>query len=79
MSVFTQWAMVADVWFLAPTSIKEGETPEDFARRVQLEISREAGLIPRQWDGYLKYVNVNDKMKNEQKNYYARQLGLIER
>ena len=65
VSLWTQWALICDVWFLAPTRIREGESPEEFAHRVQLLISKTAGLTPRQWDGYLKYLRVSEKMVQE--------------
>lgn len=51
--------------------IAEGETPSEFAHRTQMLISRTAGLVPRQWDGYLKHISVSDNMKEEQKNAIA--------
>ncbi|CAL6051839.1 Lysophosphatidic_acid acyltransferase/Glycerol-3-phosphate 1-O-acyltransferase [Hexamita inflata] len=79
ISLWTQWALIADVWFMPAVCIQDGEAAEDFAHRVQLMISKQAGLTPRQWDGMLKYVQISQKMIDEQKESYARQLGLIER
>ena len=71
VSLWTQWLLVADVWFLAPMKIEEGEAPSEFAHRAQMLISKTAGLVPRQWDGYLKHLSVSEKMKEEQKNAIA--------
>lgn len=79
VSLWSQWALVVDIHYLPKTHARDGETAQDFAKRVQLQIARTAGLVPRNWDGYLKYVKISQKMRDEQKETYARQLGLIER
>ncbi|CAL5984053.1 Lysophosphatidic_acid acyltransferase/Glycerol-3-phosphate 1-O-acyltransferase [Hexamita inflata] len=40
---------------------------------------KQAGLIPRQWDGMLKYIQISQKMIDERHQTYAKQLGLVER
>lgn len=58
----TSWALVADVYFLPPQSMREGETSADFANRVQAMIAEVAGLQIVPWDGYLKYYNLAEKV-----------------
>ncbi|RYG52895.1 hypothetical protein EON67_00095 [archaeon] len=53
--LMTSWAVVCDVWFMDPQTIRPDETPEAFATRVQHMIAARAGLQPVEWDGYMKY------------------------
>eukprot|EP00703_Trepomonas_sp_PC1_P001355 JAP95251.1 Lysophosphatidic acid acyltransferase [Trepomonas sp. PC1] len=77
VGLWTQWVMLVDVWFLEPLTLNENETADEFAHRTQLMIAQTAGLVPRQWDGYLKYVQVNDTMKKEVLDANAKKLGLV--
>lgn len=61
--LMTSWALVADVYFLPPQSIKPGETSAEFAARVQAMIAEVAQLRIVPWDGYLKYYNLNEKVR----------------
>ncbi|CAL6103606.1 Lysophosphatidic_acid acyltransferase/Glycerol-3-phosphate 1-O-acyltransferase [Hexamita inflata] len=79
ISLWSQWALISDIWFMAPVQRQIDEPAEDFAHRVQLMISKQAGLIPRQWDGMLKYIQISKKMIDERHQTYAKQLGLVER
>mmetsp|Transcript_12225 Transcript_12225/g.29796 ORF Transcript_12225/g.29796 Transcript_12225/m.29796 type:complete len:468 (-) Transcript_12225:358-1761(-) len=58
MRLMSSWALVCDVWFLEPQSQRPGETPDEFAGRVQRMIADTAGLKVVPWDGYLKYYNL---------------------
>lgn len=59
--IMTAWALVCDVYFLEPQSIRPGETPQEFAGRVQAMIAKYANLRIVPWDGYLKYYNLGEK------------------
>lgn len=61
VKLMTSWALVCDVWFLEPQNRRDGETPDDFAARVQRMIAERAGLQIVPWDGYLKYYNLGQK------------------
>ncbi|KAJ0010570.1 hypothetical protein Pint_34131 [Pistacia integerrima] len=54
LQLMTSWAVVCDVWYLEPQTLKPGETPIEFAERVRDIISVRAGLKKVPWDGYLK-------------------------
>ena len=61
--LMTSWALVADIYFLPPQKIWEGESGADFANRVQAMIADVAKLRPVPWDGYLKYYNLADRVR----------------
>ncbi|KAH0575276.1 Lysophosphatidic acid acyltransferase/Glycerol-3-phosphate 1-O-acyltransferase [Spironucleus salmonicida] len=78
ISIFTQWELDYKIEFLPAMKIEEGEKPEEFAHRVQLAIAKAGGLIPRQWDGFLKYVTVSEKMIEKRKAGFAKRLGVVD-
>ncbi|KAK2962264.1 putative Glycerol-3-phosphate acyltransferase 9 [Blattamonas nauphoetae] len=45
----------ADVFFLDPVNQNEGESVNDFAKRVQLLVSERTGLTATNFDGYMKH------------------------
>ena len=47
--MMTSWAIVCDVWYLPPMTIREGESSIDFANRVKAEIARQGGLVDLVW------------------------------
>lgn len=55
VDLMTSWAVVCDVRFLEPQRLAPGESAIDFAKRVQLMIAESAGIVPVDWDGYMKY------------------------
>lgn len=59
VSLWTQWALVVDIYYLPAMTKYNDETVEQFAHRVQLKIAKAAQLKPRSWDGYLKYIEVS--------------------
>ncbi|THG02553.1 hypothetical protein TEA_021256 [Camellia sinensis var. sinensis] len=61
LQLMTSWAVVCDVWYLEPQSLKPGETAIEFAERVRDIISVRAGLKKVPWDGYLKYSRPSPK------------------
>lgn len=77
--LMTNWVLIVDVWFLPPTSIQDGETPEEFAERVKLSIARAARLIPRPWDGYLKYTKATKSMHKTRKTELLHQIGFSQK
>ncbi|CAG0889900.1 unnamed protein product, partial [Cyprideis torosa] len=44
-SMFTSWAVVTDVWYLAPMRAADGESAVSFANRVKAEIAQRGGLV----------------------------------
>lgn len=58
----TSWALVADVYFLPPQKMQDGESAEQFAARVQHMIADVAKLRIVSWDGYLKYYSLAEKV-----------------
>ncbi|KAK9757505.1 hypothetical protein RND81_01G166800 [Saponaria officinalis] len=61
LQLMTSWAVVCDVWYLEPQTLKPGETAIDFAERIRDMISVRAGLKKVPWDGYLKYSRPRPK------------------
>jgi glycerol-3-phosphate O-acyltransferase 3/4 len=62
----TSWAVVADVWFLDPQTIRKDESAVEFATRVQRMIAARAGLVPVDWDGYMKYWKPSSRFIEKQ-------------
>jgi phosphate/sulfate permease len=62
--LMTSWALVADIYFLPPQKIQDGESGADFANRVQAMIAEVAQLRQVPWDGYLKYYNLAEKVRS---------------
>ena len=69
--LMTSWAVVADIWFLDQQTIRPGEAPVDFARRVQRLIAARAGLKAVDWDGYMKYWKPNARFLEERQRFVA--------
>ncbi|CAN6911080.1 unnamed protein product, partial [Brassica oleracea] len=61
LQLMTSWAVVCEVWYLEPQTIRPGETAIEFAERVRDMISHRAGLKKVPWDGYLKYSRPSSK------------------
>ena len=70
----TSWAVVCDVWYLEPQTIQPGETAIQFAQRVQKMIGKTAGLIPVEWDGYMKYFRPSVRFVQKQQALFASQI-----
>jgi glycerol-3-phosphate O-acyltransferase 3/4 len=70
-SLMTSWAVVADIWFLDPQTIRKDESPVEFATRVQRMIAARAGLIPVDWDGYMKYWKPSSRFIEKQQKQVA--------
>ncbi|URD84741.1 acyltransferase [Musa troglodytarum] len=71
VQLMTSWAVVCDVWYLEPQYIRPGETPIEFAERVQDMISVRAGLKKVPWDGYLKYFRPSPKLIERKQQIFA--------
>ncbi|KAG0584516.1 hypothetical protein M758_3G215200 [Ceratodon purpureus] len=70
MRLMTSWAVVCDVWYLEPQTIKPGETPIEFSERVRDLICLRAGIKKVPWDGYLKYHRPSPKLtEKKQQNF----------
>ncbi len=55
--LMSSWAVVVDIWFLDPQTIRPGEDGAAFATRIQRMIASRANLRPVTWDGYMKRVS----------------------
>eukprot|EP00898_Chlorokybus_atmophyticus_P000339 jgi/Chlat1/1305/Chrsp118S01717 len=75
LRLMTSWAVVADVWYMEPQTLKEGECHEDFANRVQAMIARRAGIKAVQWDGYLKYYRPSKKLTQKRQKAFAESIS----
>ncbi|XP_019864353.1 PREDICTED: glycerol-3-phosphate acyltransferase 3-like [Amphimedon queenslandica] len=76
--LMTSWAIVCDIDYLNPTTLKEGETAIEFANRVKADICRRGGLVDLPWDGMIKrpagtesYLN---KLIEEERRTYLEEL-----
>ncbi|KAJ8903375.1 hypothetical protein NDN08_004483 [Rhodosorus marinus] len=59
--LLTSWALICDVTFLERQKIQPGETPVEFAQRVQTLISDVGGLEATQFNGYFKHIRADKK------------------
>ncbi|KAI8023318.1 Glycerol-3-phosphate acyltransferase 9 [Camellia lanceoleosa] len=64
LQLMTSWAVVCDVWYLEPQSLKPGETAIEFAESS-------AGLKMVPWDGYLKYSRPSTKHRESKQQSFA--------
>ena len=72
-NLMTSWALICDVYYLEPQYRGADETPVAFARRVQQMIARRGNLVPRDWDGYMKYWQPSARFKRTQQLAFARE------
>eukprot|EP01132_Coremiostelium_polycephalum_P001242 gene1242-1566_t len=70
-NLMTSWALVCDVWYLEPQTLREGETPTQFANRVKAMIAKKAGIINVPWDGYLKYFQPSSRFAEHKQKIFA--------
>lgn len=68
------WCTVANVYFLEPQHRLPGENAVKFADRVKDMISKRAGLINLQWDGYLKYYTPSVRLLEQRQKQWADRL-----
>ncbi|CAN1307837.1 Glycerol-3-phosphate acyltransferase 9 [Linum perenne] len=71
LQLMTSWAVVCDVWYLEPQSLRPGETAIEFAERVRGVISIRAGLEMVPWDGLLKYSRPSPKHRERKQQRFA--------
>lgn len=72
--LMSRFALVADVYYLPPETIREYEDPSEFAQRVKQSISDKAGLTCLSWDGYMKNsfsAEKRDRLKATQQHGFA--------
>ncbi|KAH0906884.1 hypothetical protein HID58_038711 [Brassica napus] len=74
LQLMTSWAVVCEVWYLEPQTIRPGETAIEFAERVRDMISLRAGLKKVPWDGYLKYSRPSSKHSERKQQSFAESL-----
>ena len=71
LTLMCSWAVVCDVWYLAPQRKLEHETPIEFSERVKRMIAERAGLKNVAWDGYLKHFRASARYMKEQQGRVA--------
>jgi glycerol-3-phosphate O-acyltransferase 3/4 len=71
MRLMTSWAVVCDVWYLEPQTLRPGETHIEFAERVRDLIAKRAGIKKVPWDGYLKYYRPSPKLTEKKQQNFA--------
>ncbi|KAL1208625.1 Glycerol-3-phosphate acyltransferase 9 [Cardamine amara subsp. amara] len=71
LQLMTSWAVVCEVWYLEPQTLRPGETGIEFAERVRDMISLRAGLKKVPWDGYLKYSRPSSKHSERKQQSFA--------
>lgn len=71
MRLMTSWAVVCDVWYLEPQTLRPGETPIEFSERVRTLIAKRAGIKKVPWDGYLKYYRPSPKITDKKQQSFA--------
>jgi len=72
--LMTSWAVVCDVWYLEPQTMRPNENPTQFANRVKAMIAKKAGLINVHWDGYLKYFRPSSRFMETKQRIFAQSL-----
>ncbi|KAL2649867.1 hypothetical protein R1flu_017995 [Riccia fluitans] len=79
LRLMTAWAVVCDVWYLEPQTLRPGETSIEFAERVRDMIADRAGIKKVPWDGYLKYYRPSVKLTEKKQQKFAESvLGRLE-
>ncbi|KAF6002433.1 1-acylglycerol-3-phosphate O-acyltransferase 6 (lysophosphatidic acid acyltransferase, zeta) [Cyanidiococcus yangmingshanensis] len=71
LALMTSWAVVCDVYYLEPQSLRANETPAAFAARVKRLIARRIGLIETNWDGFLKRHQLSPKFREHRQEVLA--------
>eukprot|EP01116_Phalansterium_solitarium_P015721 TRINITY_DN349_c3_g1_i2.p1 TRINITY_DN349_c3_g1~~TRINITY_DN349_c3_g1_i2.p1 ORF type:complete len:587 (+),score=180.21 TRINITY_DN349_c3_g1_i2:105-1865(+) len=71
LNLLTSWAVVANVWYLPPQTIRPGESGAAFSARVKAMIAEKAGLINVEWDGYYKYFRPSERFVDERRRLFA--------
>ncbi|KAL9244816.1 hypothetical protein vseg_018541 [Gypsophila vaccaria] len=71
LQLMTSWAVVCDVWYLEPQTLRPGETSIQFAERVRDMIAHRAGLKVVPWDGFLKYSRPSTRLTESKQKSFA--------
>lgn len=71
MDLMTSWAVVCDVYYMEPVTIREDETSVQFANRVKRLICERAGLVSVNWDGFLKRHRISPKFLDSRQQAFA--------
>ncbi|KAL3701590.1 hypothetical protein R1sor_019612 [Riccia sorocarpa] len=71
LRLMTAWAVVCDVWYLEPQTLRPGESSIEFAERVRDMIASRAGIKKVPWDGYLKYYRPSVKLTEKKQQKFA--------
>ncbi|KAK9677483.1 hypothetical protein RND81_11G146000 [Saponaria officinalis] len=74
LQLMTSWAVVCDVWYLEPQTLRTGETSIQFAERVRDMIAHRAGLKKVPWDGYLKYSRPSPRLTESKQKSFAKSI-----
>lgn len=70
-NLMTCWAVVCDVYYMPPQTIREDETSVQFANRVKKQIAEKAGLECVAWDGYLKHLRPSSRFVDHRRKLIA--------
>jgi len=76
-ALMTSWAVVCDVWYLAPQEKRADEDSSEFAERVQHMICRRAGLTRVEWDGMLKYYRPRPALTVQRQQAFAKEVKTL--
>ncbi|KAK9755640.1 hypothetical protein RND81_01G040300 [Saponaria officinalis] len=71
LQLMASWAVVCDVWYLEPQTLRPGETSIQFAERVRDMIAQRAGLKIVPWDGLLKYSRPSPRLTERKQKSFA--------
>lgn len=74
LELMCSWAVVADVWFMAPQKRKIDETVDQFSARVKKMIADAAGLKDVNWNGYLKHYKPSERVIQAKKRLFKERL-----
>lgn len=67
----TSWAVVCDVYYMEPETMKQGENAVQFANRVKKLICERAGLTSVNWDGFLKRHRISPRFMESRQRALA--------
>ncbi|KAJ1363066.1 hypothetical protein KIN20_022830 [Parelaphostrongylus tenuis] len=73
--MMTSWAIICNVYYLAPMEKLPTEDAVEFASRVKKSIAFRGGLLDLEWDGGLKRTRVHPRLVAMQQERYANRLS----
>lgn len=59
--LMTSWCLVVDIYFMDAKKREPGEATLPFVNRVKAAIAKQAGIINKPWDGFMKHVRPSPK------------------